>query len=174
MKLYRLLLISGATASLALVAPALGQTCTGSGCTVNNTASVTVGTVMRLTLSSTTTSLTAPNESAYDTGYQDDAGPTVTVKSNRPWNVQIKANAADWTASGTGARADKPAADLKWSRTDGSGYADLSTTSADVFASTQNATDDASQAIFYRTAWNWGDDTPGSYSLVTVYTLTAP
>src|SRR2546426_6852197 len=66
---------------------AAAQSCTGNNCSVNNTASVSVPSVMRLTLNSATTTLTNPVEAAFDAGFQDDAGPTATVKSNRPWNL---------------------------------------------------------------------------------------
>ena len=148
------------------------NTCTGNPCSVNNTAQVNVGTVLRLTLSSTTTALTSPNEAAFDQGYQDDNGPTAGVKSNRPWNLQISANAATWTGA-NGARANKPAGELEWSRTN-SGYASLTTSPVSIYGSSQSATGNASQGMSYRTLWSYASDTPGDYSLVVVYTLTAP
>src|SRR5256886_15435767 len=86
-----------------------GQACTGNNCSVNNAASVSVPSVMRLTLNSATTTLTNPVEAAFDAGFQDGAGPTATVKSNRPWNLAIASLAATWTGT-DGGRANKGAA----------------------------------------------------------------
>jgi hypothetical protein len=145
--------------------------CTGSPCSVNNTASVNVQTVLKLTLTSITTTLTSPNEAAFDQGWQDDAGPTATVKSNRPWNLTIAAQAAVWTGA-NGGRATKPAGDLQWKVGAGS-FAGLTTSAADVLTS-QPASAGTPTAFSYRTLWAYTADTPGDYSLVVVYTVTAP
>ncbi len=151
---------------------AAAQSCTGNNCQVTNTASVTVATVMRLTLDAGTTTLTSPAQAAFDAGFQDDPGPTASVKSNRPWNLTIAAQAAAWTGTG-GARPDKGAADLQWKQGAGS-YASLSTSASNVFTSTQNAAGNGSAVMLYRTVWSYAADVPGNYSLVVVYTLTAP
>jgi hypothetical protein len=92
------------------------QGCLGNPCSVTNTASVTVGTVLSLTLSSGATSLTVPSQTAYDNGFQDDvAAFTATVQANRGWTLSIKSSAANWTPAGAGARVAKPAGDLQWS-----------------------------------------------------------
>ena len=151
---------------------AAGQSCTGNNCSVNNTASVSVPSVMRLTLSTAATTLTAPVEAAFDAGFQDDAGPTATVKSNRPWNLTVASQAATWTGT-NGGRANKGAVDLQWKV--GAGLlASLSTTVAPVFGASQPATASASTAFSYRTVWSYAADVPGDYSMVVVYTLTAP
>src|SRR5437016_5026930 len=77
-------------------------------CSLNSTASVSVPSIMRLTLGTLTTTLTNPTETAFDAGFQDDAGPTATVKSNRPWNLTIGALTASWVGS-NGGRATKGA-----------------------------------------------------------------
>jgi len=151
---------------------AAAQSCTGNNCSVNNTASVSVPSVMRLTLNSATTTLTNPVEAAFDAGFQDDAGPTATVKSNRPWNLTIASQAATWTGT-NGGRANKGAADLQWKVGAGS-LASLNTGATNVFGASQNATGSAASAFSYRTVWSYAADVPGDYSLVVVYTLTAP
>src|SRR5437879_13617333 len=146
-------------------------TCTGL-CSLNSTASVSVPSIMRLTLGTLTTTLTNPTETAFDAGFQDDAGPTATVKSNRPWNLTIGAQAATWTGT-NGGRANKGAADLQWKV--GAGLlASLNTTVSPVFGASQPATASASTAFSYRTVWSYAADVPGDYALVVVYTLTAP
>ena len=127
---------------------------------------------MRLTLSTAATTLTNPTETAFDAGFQDDAGPTATVKSNRPWNLTIASQAATWTGT-NGGRANKGAADLQWKVGAGS-LASLNTGATNVFGASQNATGSASSAFSYRTVWSYAADVPGDYSLVVVYTLTAP
>ena len=159
-------------ALLALGAPqAQAQTCSTNPCSLNDTAKVTVATVLRLTLSQSATSLTPPNEAAYDAGFQLDNGPTATVKSNRPWTLKLSANAALWTAA-NGAQASKAAGDLQWALTSGGSYTGLSTTPATLI--TGNGTSGTAQAVFHKTLWSYAADTPGDYSLVVVYTLSAP
>jgi hypothetical protein len=161
------LLLGGATVGRA-------QSCTGNPCSVTNTASVTVGTVLRLTLSSTTTSLTAPDETSYNNGFQDDLSAlTATVKANRGWTMSIKSGAANWTASGAGARAAKPAGDLEWSTSGGAPFNALTTSNASIGTSA-SGTAGAVRTVSYRTLWDYTLDTPGTYSLDVVFTVTAP
>ncbi|HYK83306.1 MAG TPA: hypothetical protein VEU55_09200 [Gemmatimonadales bacterium] len=147
-------------------------TCNTNPCSLNNTASVTVGTVLRLTISSATTALTPPTETAYDAGFQLDAGPTLTVKANRSWTLKAAANAANWTAA-LGANAAKAAGDLQWSLASGGTYTGLTQTGTTVATGTQGGPGTA-EPIFYKTLWSYANDTPGDYSLVVVYTLSAP
>ena len=160
--------------AIALATPAAAQTCTGNPCNVNNTASVTVLTILKLTLNTSSTALTSPNEAAFDAGSQDDGGPVATVKSNRPWNLQISAQAVTWTGSGALARSNKPAGDLWWSRTGGAPWTALSTTPGNVYGTAQSAGGNQQTTFTYHTLWGWTVDTPGDYSLVVVYTATAP
>ena len=166
-----------AAGALALARGAGAQSCTAAvpagSCTVSTSTTLTAGTVMQMTLSSTTTTLTAPASAGYDAGYVADNGPTVTVKSNRLWKVQIKALAATWTAAntepGVSARTNKPAADLLWSTASGGPFTALSTTVAD--AVTGSPSSGTTTSIFFRTNYNWTLDTPGQYSLIVVFTV---
>jgi len=148
------------------------NTCTANPCSLNDTVKVTVTTVLRLTLSQSATTLTAPNEAAYDAGFQLDNGPTATVKANRSWTLKVSANAATWTATG-GAQASKAASDLQWATSSGGTYTGLSTTPA-TFLTGATGTAGTNQNVFYKTLWSYANDTPGNYSLVVVYTLSAP
>ncbi len=148
------------------------NTCTSNPCSLNDTVKVTVNTVLRLTLSQAATPLTSPNEAAYDAGFQLDGGPTVSIKANRAWTVKVSSNAATWTAVGAGANGSKASTDLQWATNVGGPYAGVSTAPATFLTGGAGAS--SSQGAFYKTLWSYGSDTPGDYSLVVVYTLSAP
>src|SRR3989442_15589420 len=134
----RLSLAAAVLLAVTITTQAAGQSCTGNNCSVTNAASVSVPSVMRLTLSTAATTLTNPVEAAFDAGFQDDAGPTATVKSHRPWNLTIASQAA--TGTGTnGGRANKGAADLQGKVGAGS-LASLNTGATDAFGASRNAT----------------------------------
>ncbi len=159
---------------------AAGQSCSApvpnGSCSANTSTSLTVPDVMQLTLTTTSTALTPPVAADYDAGYVANAGPTATVKSNRPWRLQVSAGAATWTASntqpGVNARASKPAADLEWGTSAGGPFAPLSVTPAT--AQSGSATAGTPASFIFHTAYGWGLDTPGAYSLAVVFTLVAP
>lgn len=161
-------------AGLALVAGsstvAQAQSCSTAGCTVTHTVSATAPTVLNLTLSTTTTALTNPTTAAsFDsTAGIDNAGPVVTVTSNKNASVTISTAAANWTGPvGT----TKAISDLGW-RTTGSGHgAGLSSTAADVIASGKGV---RTATITWNTFWRLASDEPGAYSLATTFTLVAP
>ncbi|MGH7700910.1 MAG: hypothetical protein ACREMJ_10400 [Gemmatimonadales bacterium] len=160
------LLVLGAAGMTNRVA---AQSCTGNPCSVGNTVSATVGTLLRLTLSTTTTALPAPSEAEFDAGFQDAAGPSATVKANRSWTLKVSAAAANWTTDNL---VVKPAGDLQWATVAGGPYAGLAVAAADVASS--GATASFAQAMFYRVLWSYANDAPGNYSLVVTYTVTAP
>ncbi|HEV2644167.1 MAG TPA: hypothetical protein VGT98_15750 [Candidatus Elarobacter sp.] len=156
--------------SLLATAPLSAQTCNTNPCTVAVTASATVNTALQLTLSATTTDLGTPSVADYNTGYKDAAGPTATVKSNTPWTLNVVGNTATFSGSG-GARANKPAADLLWGKVAGTYANNMSAVAA---LNSGNGTLSSAQQIFFRTNWDYATDTPGTYSLVVNFTLSAP
>jgi hypothetical protein len=173
--------------SIALVAvaavPVQAQVCTAQPppatpwtCSVNTSASLVIGDVLSLTLSSTTTALTPPSASDYDAGFVANTGPTAIVLGNRAWRLQMSAAAANWTASntqpGVNARVNKPAADLLRAVAAGGPFTALSTTPATVASG--NASAGTTTNFFFRTVYAWTLDTPGAYSLVVTFTLLAP
>lgn len=166
--------------SLGVPAHGVAQICTAPGangtCTVATSTTLTIGRVVELTLSSVSTTLTAPAVADYDAGFVADAGPTATVRSNGPWRLQISGTAATWTAAntepGVSARTTKPVGDLTWSTAGGGPFAALSLTPVD--ASVAGATAGNVVNLFYRTVYSWGLDTPGAYSLTVVFTIVAP
>jgi len=148
----------------------------GGTCTASTTMNITIGTVMQLSLSSSSTALTPPTSDDYDAGYRADVGPVATVRANQAWRLQIAAQAATWTATnsvpGSVARANKPAADLTWSTTVGGTFTGLSTTGVQVGSGA--ASGGTTVSLFYRTLYAYALDTPGSYSLTVVYTMFSP
>jgi hypothetical protein len=179
MRRNSLVLTLGALVALVSARPLAAQlSCSASGCAVTNTASVTVGTKVRLAISSNATALTVPTIADFDNaaGVLDN-GPLLTVKANRPWTVKISANTAAWgyvdSFSLGGAAPVKSAGELLWSTTSGSGYAAASNaTPATVFSG--NGTAGTSQNVYYQVMWNSATDRPGDYSLQLDYTITTP
>ena len=159
-----------------------GQTCTAAGgggtcSTATIAATMTVNAVVQLSLSTTTTALTAPGSADYDAGFVANAGPSATVACNVTCRLQISAGTALWSATTTvvsaPARTNKPCADLTWSTSSGGTFAGLTTTPVTV-QSIPATGGSAPVSMFYRTKYAWGADTPGNYSLTVVFTLAAP
>ena len=166
---------------LVCAGPARGQSCNRNGAgscnvTVNNAVGITVGTAVQLQLPSASITLNTPAVADYNAGYQNTPGPTATVSANRSWTLNISASTGTgfWTPSG-GAWVNKPAGDLKWSLAAGGPYTSLrvSPLSAQI-GSGAAATAAANVTLFFQTALNWLNDTPGVYTLDILYTLTAP
>ena len=164
-----------------LTAPATSAAqCTASGAPANcgapGSVSMTAGRVVRLQMSAGSTSLSAPTPSDFDAGFNSTTGPTLTVSANAAWTLHIRAGAAVWTPTNTSpgapARANKPAADLKWSTSSNGAFAALTTGDANLVAG--GATASNATTLYFQTLYNWTLDTPGMYSLPIVLTLTAP
>ena len=154
--------------------------CSGNAgtCNTTNTASVTVGALVKLGMSSAVTTLTNPSADDVDAGnIIADAGPSFTVKANRSWTLKIKSqNAASWTYVGSNAGV-KPISDLAWSTAVGGTF--VAITAADAtFSSGASSTNGALSQAFFRTSWTSdftsASNAPGTYSLPIVFTLTAP
>ena len=154
--------------------------CSGNAgsCNTTNTASVTVGALVKLGMSAATTSLTNPTADDIDLGAViANAGPSFTIKSNRSWTLKIKSqNATNWTYVGSSSGV-KPIGDLAWSTSAGGSFAAITNTDA-TFTSGASASNGAAAQAFFRTTWlaDFADasNREGSYSLPVVFTLTAP
>ena len=148
----------------------------GGTCTASTSANITIGTVMQLSLNSSSTALTPPTSNDYDAGFVADAGPVATVRGNQSWRLQVAAQAGTWTATnsipGSVARANKPAADLTWSTAVNGTFAGLGTTGVQVGSGA--ASGGTNVSLFYRTLYAYNLDTPGSYSLTVVFTMFSP
>jgi hypothetical protein len=162
-----------------IVGPADAQ-CSGNAgsCNTTNTASVTIGALVKLGMSPSTTSLTSPTADQVDIGATvADPGPAFTVKANRSWTLNIKSgNATNWTYAGSNGGV-KPIGDLTWANAVAGTYAAITASDA-VFTSGGTSTNGAAAAAFFKTNYPAGftnaANAPGTYSLPIVFTLTAP
>lgn len=160
-------------------ARALAQ-CTASGnggsCTVASSASMTAGRVIRMQMSATSTTLTAPTATDFDAGFNSTTGPTLTISANAAWRLYIRSTTAVWSATNTSpgapARTNKPVGDLRWSTNAAGPFVALTTADANLAAGT--ATASTANTLFFRTAYAWTLDTPGDYGLTLVLSLTSP
>jgi hypothetical protein len=147
-------------------------------CNTTNTVSVTVGALVQLDMSSTTTTLT--NQTATDIGAASvipDPGPTFTIRANRSWTLNIRSqNATTWTYVGTSGGV-KPIGHLSWSTAAGGTFAAVTNADA-IFTSGTTASSGTPASAFFRTSWAGGfgaaSNAPGTYSLPVIFTLTAP
>lgn len=171
-----------AAALVCAARPLAAQTCTasltagaGSCSTAQFAATMTVNAVVQLTLSTTTTALTAPGSADYDAGFVANDGPSATVQCNVTCRLQISAATTNWTATPTTSVTPrvKPCADLTWSTSSGGTFTGLTTTPVTV-QSIPATGGSAPVSLFYRTLYSWGADTPGNYSLSVIFTLAAP
>ena len=171
----RSLLLGALLATAAYVRPATAQNCmytgTNGSCSINLTSSITVARLLRLTISDTSTAAPATTEADYDLGYQQFAPLTATVKTNGTWSLGIRATTATWTGSG-GARVNKPVGDLLRATAGGGPYVAVTTTNATMVSGTAGSANLVT--MFYRILWSYSVDTPGTYGLTVIYTLTAP
>lgn len=159
--------------------PAAAQ-CSGSdSCSTTNTASVTVGALVNLDMSSATTSLTSPLVADLAAGFVANNGPTFTVHANQDWTLSVKAaasNPTNWSYTGTKSGV-KPIGDLTWADAVDGTFAALTGSNAEV-ASGATSTDDTAVAVFFKTVYSSdyssANNRPGVYSLPVVFTLSAP
>src|SRR3989442_12511620 len=173
MTLRPLALVLAGAALLGLNQRASAQTCSGNPCSVTNAASVTVGTMLKLSLSSTSTTLTSPDTTSFNQGHQDDLSAlTATVKSNRAWSLKISGATATRGSSGLGARANKPVGDLAWSVTGGAPFYGM-TTSATSIASAGGPLGTTIQRS-HPTAWDFTLDPPVTSTMGLGFPATPP
>lgn len=93
-------------------------------------------------------------------------GPTLQVKSNRPFAVSIAAAAA------TLGPAAKPASHVQWAVSSGGPFTASGTSPATVISSGSGAV--VQHPLYFRMSVSVGGDPPGSYQLSLTFTLTTP
>jgi hypothetical protein len=154
------------------------QNCAGIGsCNTTNTASVTVPVLVKLDMTSSTTSLTAPSGAQIDAGATiADAGPSFTIKANRAWTLKLKSlNATNWTYTGSDLGV-KPISDLTWSSASNGTFVPI--TSSDVTFTSGSKSSGVAAQIHFQTIWASGmglaSNAPGQYDLPIQFTLSAP
>jgi len=154
--------------------------CSGSAgsCNTTNTASVTVGALVKLGMGTAVTALTNPTADDVAAGnVLANDGPSFTIKANRSWTLKIKSqNATNWTYAGSDFGV-KPISDLSWSIASGGAFAAI--TGSDVtFTSGASSTNGTVAQAFFKTSWvsdfTSASNAPGTYTLPIVFTLTAP
>ena len=182
----RYVFLTPLAAAAVYATPAAAQTCSitstsasAVSCTVATTLSMTMPSLMKLTLSGTAVTLTAPSAvSDFDatTGLAstDNTGPTFTVRSNRSYRVQVSADAATFshTAPSGAATYAKPAGDVQYKIGTGS-LVTLTTSATDIGSGSATSASTLSQ-VAYKTAYDITKDQPGAYSLGVTFTLVAP
>lgn len=166
-----------AIAGCLLATPAEAQLCNTSGagpvsCTINATTSLTIPVILRMTLGSATTSFGTLTSTNYDNGFATVAGPTITIKANQGWRTQISSSATLWTATGAGARANKPVTDLLWGNASGGPFTAMSATATQIGSG--SGTGGTVVPLYFESLWNYATDTPGNYSIVVTFTLASP
>ncbi len=174
-----------AVVALVAAAPVQAQSCAVSStsgdavnCTVGTTLSMTMPSIMKLTLGGTAVTLGTPaNIDAFNAAGQDTTittGPTVDVRSNRSYRVQIS-SAANFshTALNGAAQYLKPADELRWSVNGGAASTAMTASATDIASgSATNAS--TTKTVTYLTAFDITKDQPGAYSLAVTFTLVAP
>lgn len=157
-----------------------GAQCSGNAgsCNTTNTVSASVNALVKLGMSSASTSLASPTADQVEIGATlADAGPSFTIKANRSWSLNIKtSNASNWTYVGSNGGV-KPISDLTWSSAVAGSYVGISSADA-LVTSGAAATNGAAAQVFFKTVWAAGftmpSNAPGTYSLPVVFTLSAP
>jgi hypothetical protein len=145
--------------------------------------------VMSLDASSTTVTFPTPDAAAYDgTTLPVSSGLSLTVRSNRQWKVTLSSAATfGFTNSGanTFSAPAKPASDVQWS-TVASPFAvngTLGVTGGSVsftgtgLSGTSTAYQPvglATTTVYFRSAWSYVRDVPGTYTLQINVTLSTP
>lgn len=175
--------VCAAIAIAAIAASELHAQCDGANtCTTTHTVSATVGVIVMLEMSSTTTTLTNPTaDDIHNSAAILDAGPTFAISSNQPWTLNIRSlNASIWTYTGSfgaGPSGNKPIGDLAWATSAGGTYTPITTADA-VFVSDNKNADHFPAQAFFKTTWpsdlSAGHNAPGVYSLPIAFTLTSP
>jgi hypothetical protein len=167
-------------AAVALARPVQAQlTCTVTVvdvCAVGGAASaainITISSVARVTMASSTVAMPAPTETSYNTGFGAPGSVGFEVRANAPWTLVISSASTLWGFSPPTARTDKPRSDLQWALISGGPYTDVSGTLT-TFAS-GTATNSSVQTLYLRSKYTWLLDKPGSYTIPVSITLTAP
>lgn len=125
--------------------------------------------VAQLRLNTSSTIFGPISLASLNDGQVDADGPTFTVKANRAFVVQIHSASATFSG-GSGA---KLSSNLEWKLASSVGdYTAISETPTTVYDSPTGA--EFLDAIKYRLILSFPVDTPGTYNLPVVFTLSAP
>ncbi|MEO6244188.1 MAG: hypothetical protein ABIQ12_02025 [Opitutaceae bacterium] len=105
------------------------------------------------------------------------AGSTFRVSTNRSWTLSAKAGSANfsYTPTNVGDTSTKPAGDLGFKLSTAGSYTTLTTSDQTLATGTRGgySTVGNTRIVDYSLSSNLNQDSPGSYSLTVVYTLTS-
>jgi hypothetical protein len=105
------------------------------------------------------------------------AGSTFRVSTNRNWTLAVKAGAANfsYTPTNVGDTSTKPAGDLGFKLSTAGSYTTVTTSDQTVATGSRGGfgTLGNTRIMDYSLASNLNQDSPGSYSVTLVYTLTS-
>jgi len=147
-----------------------------SNCQVGGTTAfgmnLTISTVVRLSFPTATIAL--PNATGLDfaAGFAAPFLVPLSIRANSGWTVSLSATSALWSATGASPRLNKPQSDLQWGTAVGGPFTNLSGSATAI--GTGTATAGQTVSLYLRTRYDWTLDTPGSYSLPLVLTISAP
>jgi hypothetical protein len=134
---------------------------------------VSIQPVMAFTVTNNTAPAITFTNAQYSTGYTVSNMNTFSIKSNQPWQINVSAATANFSASGTYASASMPASVIGVVKSGQSPYVRLSST--DQVLATGNRGNAATSGNTFNMdlnanpGYNYG---PGIYTITVVYTLT--
>jgi hypothetical protein len=139
----------------------------------NATATVTIPTVLSVSLTGNSFNF-APTQSEFDAGVMNASGSsTLSTKGNVQHAIEIAADNATFTYSGTQTDPSKPASDLEWSSDGGTNWTGLTTTAAQVGSNLARGAHASAATVDYHVLLSYANDVPGTYSLGFTYTVIA-
>ena len=148
--------------------------------TETSTVTATALSILRLSVDDTTVEFGDLGEADYDLGYKEVASAQgLTIKTNRAWVLNVKANAAVFSYVGD-SDPSKPSTDLEWKASSShkkvtatqADYVGLTTSDAQVAAGNRGR--NITVGTSFEILLDYEDDPAGDYSLVLTYTLTVP
>jgi hypothetical protein len=141
--------------------------------TVNATATIQIPQVLFISVDETAITFNSPAVDAtdFEAGFKAaDQVSVVTHKGNIVHDVEIKADATDFTAAADPVNNIKSAADFQYSTDGGSNFASITTTAADVVTAAPKGAN--TQQVNYQILLSYAD-APDTYTLGFTYTIVA-
>lgn len=163
----------GCLAVAAALAVSLGAGDARAQTTANATATIQIPQVLYISVDETAITFNSPAVDAtdFEAGFKAaDQVSTVTHKGNIVHDVEIKADATDFTATNDPVNNIKPASDFQYSTDGGTNFTSISTTAADVV--TAAASGSNTQQVNYQVLLSYAD-APDTYTLGFTYTIVA-
>ncbi len=136
---------------------------------VGATAQLTIGTILFISIDQSSITFPSPGATEFDVGHVDaNETSTLAFGGNVPYDVEIEADAGNFTPSGASSF-QKPATDLLYSLNSGASYTPITASPVDIV--TGNPAGSGSQTVDYRVLLDESLDVPGTYTLGFTYTV---